>query len=116
MKRVLENWPEIDFVDDRGWLSVQCHGSPHADGRSVKPGLSSEKSSVKAESSPKGSLKSSLKIVELMRRNPGITIAELALSVGITDRAIKKQIEKMKSQGRIRRIGPDKGGHWEVVK
>ena len=37
------------------------------------------------------------------------------LGSGIKDRAIKKQIEKLKIQGRIRRIGPDKGGHWEVV-
>ena len=50
-----------------------------------------------------------------MQRNPKITIAGLAQAVGITDRAIKKQIEKLKAQGLIRRIGPDKGGHWEVV-
>ena len=50
-----------------------------------------------------------------MQADPAITIADLVRSVGITDRAIKKQIEKLKVQGRIRRIGPDKGGHWEVV-
>jgi predicted HTH transcriptional regulator len=50
-----------------------------------------------------------------MQSDPTITIAGLAQSVGVTDRAIKKQIEKLKAQGRIRRIGPDKGGHWEVV-
>ena len=51
-----------------------------------------------------------------MQGDPTITIDSLARSVGITDRAIKKQIEKLKAQGRIRRIDPDKGGHWEVVK
>ena len=50
-----------------------------------------------------------------MQRDPTITIAALARSVGITDRAIKKQIEKLKAKGQIWRIGPDKGGHWEVV-
>jgi ATP-dependent DNA helicase RecG len=49
-----------------------------------------------------------------MQNDPTITIADLAQIVGITDRAIKKQIEKMRVIGRIRRIGPDKGGHWEV--
>jgi predicted HTH transcriptional regulator len=34
----------------------------------------------------------------------------------LTDRAIKKQIEKLKASGRIKRVGPDKGGHWEVIK
>jgi ATP-dependent DNA helicase RecG len=65
--------------------------------------------------SQKSSQKSSQKIIELMQRDPEVTIVELALVVGVTDRAIKKQIEKLKGLGRIRRIGPDKGGHWEVV-
>jgi ATP-dependent DNA helicase RecG len=49
-----------------------------------------------------------------MRSDPEITIAELAARIGISDRAIKKQITKLKQQHLIRRIGPDKGGHWEV--
>ena len=53
--------------------------------------------------------------MDLMRTDPAITIADLMQSIGITDRAIKKQIEKLKAQGRIRRIGPDKGGYWEIV-
>lgn len=40
----------------------------------------------------------------------------LSENIGISDREIKKQIEKLKAIGRIRRIGPDKGGHWDVVK
>jgi ATP-dependent DNA helicase RecG len=61
-----------------------------------------------------GSQKSSQKIIDLMRGDPEITIAGLAKNLSVTDRAIKKQIKKLKAQGRIRRIGPDKGGHWEV--
>jgi len=25
-------------------------------------------------------------------------------------------IAKLKKEGRIKRMGPDKGGHWEVIK
>ena len=50
-----------------------------------------------------------------MQRDSTITIAALAETLGVTDRAIKKQIKKLKAEGRIRRIGPDRGGHWEVV-
>ena len=50
-----------------------------------------------------------------MRTAPTITIADLAVQVGISDRDGKKQIEKLKAQNRIRRIGPDKGGYWEVI-
>jgi predicted HTH transcriptional regulator len=72
------------------------------------------KSSGEEESSQESSQKSSQKIIELMQNDPTITIADLAKIVGITDRAIKKQIEKLRVLGLIRRIGPDKGGHWEV--
>ena len=63
----------------------------------------------------KDSQKSTQKILELMQNDPTITIADLALSIGITEWAIKKQIRKMKAQGRIRHIGPDKGGHWQTT-
>lgn len=66
--------------------------------------------------SPKTSQKTSQKIIELMQNDPAITIADLALRVGITEWAIKKQIRKMKPQGRIQRIGPDKGGCWQVAR
>jgi predicted HTH transcriptional regulator len=33
---------------------------------------------------------------------------------GISNRAVLKQIDKLKKSGILRRIGPAKGGHWEV--
>ena len=59
-------------------------------------------------------IKTSQKKVQLMQNDPIITIAELAQNIGITERAIKMQIEKMKAQGRIQRIGPDKGSRWGI--
>ena len=37
-------------------------------------------------------------------------------ALGISRSAIQKHVEHLKDAQRIRRIGPDKGGHWEVVK
>jgi ATP-dependent DNA helicase RecG len=37
-------------------------------------------------------------------------------TLGITTRAVEKQIAGLRRQGRLRRVGPAKGGHWEVVK
>ena len=61
-----------------------------------------------------GSQKSSQKILVLIRQNSGVTIDELAASLQLTDRAIKKNLAQMKKTGLLKRIGPDKGGHWEV--
>ena len=67
------------------------------------------------ESSQKSSQKSSHKILELMKQNPAITTTELAQLLNISRRAIAKQTALLKEKGLIRRIGPDKGGRWEVL-
>ena len=33
----------------------------------------------------------------------------------LTDNAVKWSINKLKKGNKLRRIGPDKGGHWEVI-
>lgn len=33
----------------------------------------------------------------------------------ISRRAVAKQIAQLQARGCIRRVGPDKGGHWELV-
>jgi ATP-dependent DNA helicase RecG len=55
------------------------------------------------------------RLIDLLRRNPAITMAELAEAVEVSDRSIKQQIEKLKGQGRLRRLGPARGGRWAVV-
>ncbi|MFH1246124.1 MAG: helix-turn-helix domain-containing protein [Candidatus Omnitrophota bacterium] len=65
--------------------------------------------------SQRGSQTSSQKIVNLMSENSAITIEELALTLHINPRTVKKHIKVLRSKGIIKRIGPDFGGHWEVV-
>jgi ATP-dependent DNA helicase RecG len=97
IKRALEDWPDISFTDDReGCMFIASVHRKEIDDAEL------------AE-------KTSQKIIELMQNDPVITIADLALHIGITERAIKMQIEKLKAQGRIQRIGPDKGGHWQAA-
>jgi ATP-dependent DNA helicase RecG len=59
--------------------------------------------------------KSSQKILEFMKQNANITTNELANLLGISRRAVAKQIAFLKEDGKIHRIGPDKGGFWEVL-
>lgn len=56
------------------------------------------------------------KIIATASQNPRITISELSKIVGISDRKIKKNISKLKEKKMLRRIGPDKGGYWDVLK
>ena len=54
-------------------------------------------------------------MLELLQKNNAISIRELAEQLDVTTKTIQRDLDKLKSQNIIRRIGPDKGGHWEVV-
>ena len=45
---------------------------------------------------------------------PDVTTAELANATGLSIAAVNWNIRKLKDAGRLRRIGPDRGGHWEI--
>lgn len=60
--------------------------------------------------------KSSEKILNLLLQNPSASARKIADSLGLTSRAVEKQISRLKIENRIHRVGPDKDGWWEVVK
>ena len=66
------------------------------------------------KSTQKSTQKSDQKILELIRRNKFITRAELVKETGLSDGGVKKQLKNLQARGDLKRIGPDKGGHWEV--
>ena len=49
-----------------------------------------------------------------MRSDPYVVASELAKLVRISERKIKENIRKLKENGLLKRVGPDKGGHWAV--
>ena len=59
--------------------------------------------------------KTTQKIIEEIRKNPQITRKELSVVIGLTEEGIKYHLSKMQNKGQIRRTGPDKGGHWEII-
>jgi len=119
--RVMELCPNVKFVDDKDGVlfkAIVPRGSVVLDGAGVEvseeaPAKGSQKGSLKG--SLKSSLKSSLKILEILAANPHCTYDALAEMLGISRRAVTKQIRNLRKEGRLRRIGPDKGGHWEVT-
>ena len=63
----------------------------------------------------KSSQKSSQKVIELISVDNKITTQEMADKLEISRRAVAKTIAKLQSSGILRRVGPDKGGHWEII-
>ena len=59
-------------------------------------------------------VKTRVKNLSVLKATPYITVNELAEIVGISPKGVEWQISRLKKEGRIKRIGPAKGGHWEV--
>lgn len=119
IKRALEDWQEIDFIDNReGNLFVVTvqRSAIKTSGKPVKSGKTSEKTSEKIDSSKKTSEKTSGKIITQIYQNYHITIQELAVIIGVTERSIERNIQKLRQSGQLKRIGGRKGGHWLVEK
>ena len=56
------------------------------------------------------------RMIENIIQNNRISTKELAIKVGISTRKIKENIHKLKDLGILNRIGPTKGGYWEIIK
>lgn len=111
IKRAVEAWPKIDFVDDReGCLFIV---TVHRETTYVES-KRSEKGSEKG--SEKRSEKTKEVILHLLEETPYMTINELSDAIGIAPRNIEKHLTNLKVQKRLKRVGADKGGYWKVIK
>ena len=54
-------------------------------------------------------------IIDNMSKNSRITYVQLADITGKSRESIRKNIKKLKEAGLIQRIGPDKGGFWQIL-
>jgi Fic family protein len=67
-----------------------------------------------ADDLPMNSETTSDKIIALLRENPRHSARSLADVIGISAKGVEKQLAKLKTSGRITRVGSAKGGHWQV--
>ena len=54
-------------------------------------------------------------ILELIRDNLNITIAQLMIKTNLSEPGVKKNLKKLKEKNMIRRIGANKDGYWEII-
>ncbi len=62
-----------------------------------------------------GSEKSSEKILALIKENKAISAREMAAIIGISQRAVEKQLATLKKEKHLKRVGGAKGGYWEII-
>ena len=67
------------------------------------------------QNTAKTTQKTTQKILALLQSNPKMSRRAIAQALGdITEDGIKYHLAQMQREGLIRRVGPDKGGHWEI--
>jgi len=106
LPRILKAYPQDCFIFTQNFLRINFPINKQAAMKST--GKSSGKGTGK------GSGKTETTILKLLSTEPEMTIPALAGQIGISPRAIEKQISKLKKGGKIFRIGGRKDGHWEV--
>lgn len=86
-------------------------GSPKTADNSIEaPGETPVKTPMKTLGKTPG------KIRDILLKTPTLSIPEIALKLAKSESAIERAIRKLRENNLLRRIGPDKGGHWEVLK
>ena len=59
-------------------------------------------------------IENKINILKLIAEDPYISKSDLSKHVGISTAAISNNIEAMRDKY-LRRVGPDKGGFWEII-
>lgn len=72
-------------------------------------------STSKRKTTEKTTEKSSEKVLRFLANNPTASIKEIANNLNLSVDGIRWNIKKLKESNRLRRIGPDKGGRWELI-
>jgi len=116
-------WPDIEFIDDRdGCLfTARVQRKLTFDVRE-QPAAEYDSSVKKFGNKPvqkireKSSVKTRQALLQMLERNPELTIPELADELNLTTRAIEKQLALLKKKGELERVGSRRKGYWRPVK
>ena len=102
--------PEPKIVETAANVTVILYNGKAAAGNSQTT------ESATQTSTQKTTLTTTQRVLELMEKDPYITIDQIAASIGITRDGVNYQIKKLKNLGQIERDGGDYGGKWKVLK
>ena len=144
MRRILSKYPPSVFETSENFISVVFPFRAERQGDTISENVARRKADpivedagtgVSSEVPVKIALKTSVKIalenkfagfsskvlgnaervLVFLGEHESATFEQIAAHVGATRRTAVNYVNLLKERGFIRRIGPDKGGHWEVV-
>lgn len=124
---ILENAPSTSF-DEIGGLFITRFNRPSAlDASQDAPAIRPETSLKTTQELPQATQETTQEttqelprttqeiLLQHLRSQPGITTVALARATGLSTDGVKYHLTQLKRTGKLRRHGPTKGGHWEVI-
>ena len=112
IKRALEKWPAIDFADDHDG----CLFTATVHRRAMKELDLADKGAITGPAVGLSGHPDPINdLLTVLRIDPSADYATLAGRLEVSEATVKRHIQKLKQQNRIRRIGSKKTGHWEVI-
>jgi len=56
------------------------------------------------------------RVLSTIKNNKKISRSEISRELNVGKDIVKEYIEKLKNKGYLKRIGPDKGEYWQIIK
>lgn len=109
------NLPEPVYGQNASFVWIIFKRPAIAANSEDKNGLKATQKSGLESRLESGLNKTQQKILELIQENPYITYDKISQELGMARSGIAKHIQKLQDAHVIKRVGPDKGGHWEVI-
>lgn len=118
IKRALDQWAPIEFTDDHeGCLftatvtrkPVETLDLVEENDPKNAPKSRDLKGHLMGQNDPINDLLSKIEVT------PHADYATLARALHVSEATVKRNLQKLKQQGRVRRLGSKKTGHWEVI-
>ena len=109
IKRALSDWSQIDFTDDRDG----CLFTATVYRKPVSQLTLTDNGALKVQITGQPDLVNDL--LNTLRADPSTDYPSLAKTLGVSEATVKRHIQKLKQQNRLRRVGSRKTGHWEVL-
>ena len=108
----------FETTEDRLTFLIHIPVRAGSEKTTEKKAVSSEEKAISSEEITSSSEKKervNQTILAAVKKNPKVSAAEIAMLLGLSSRAVEKRIKALRENGILRRIGPDKGGLWEII-
>lgn len=111
---ILENAPDAHF-SEIGGLFITRFLRPSAGDAGTERQENTRKHQENTEKAPAPAQPIRHRLLALLRQHPESSVRALAQALAISPDSARHHLRRLQDEGQVRRVGPDRGGHWQVL-